>query len=147
MTRDFSLHESYQEAEPVSGSSDRSFGCTVGSVLIVLGAVKSALAGMVTIVAGLMLAAGAILLLFGILAPSRLAPLNRLWLRLGLALATVVNPVIMALLFYLLFTPMAILLRLSGKRPLRLASDPGADSYWLPRQPEERRSSDMRRQF
>lgn len=88
-----------------------------------------------------------LLLFFGLVAPANLTRLNRLWARLGGVLAAVVNPVIMALLFYVVFTPMALVMRLVGKRPLRLGSDPAATSYWLPRQPADAGGSDLRRQF
>jgi hypothetical protein len=142
---DFGLHENYRDAGPVAGGSDRSFGLTVGGVLLAFGAAKGLLAGAVTLTAVLCVVIGAVLLLFGIIAPARLTRLSRLWLRLGMALAAVVNPLILALLFYLVFSPMALVLRLVGKRPLRLQREPAAASYWLAREPQA--GSDMRRQF
>jgi len=47
----------------------------------------------------------------------------------------VVNPVAMAVLFYLLVTPLGLLLRLFGKDLLRLRGDKTASSYWIERQP------------
>jgi hypothetical protein len=57
-----------------------------------------------------------------------------LWFRLSLLLAKVTTPVIMAVLFYVLITPVAIVGRLLGRDPLRLRLDPAAKSYWLPRE-------------
>jgi hypothetical protein len=42
---------------------------------------------------------------------------------------------------------MALLMRLAGKRPLRLAADSAAASYRIERDPSERRAASMRRQF
>ena len=52
----------------------------------------------------------------------------------------------MALLFYGLVTPVALLLRAFGRDPLRLRFDPGADSYWIRRPPGRDRPPSMRSQ-
>jgi large-conductance mechanosensitive channel len=86
-------------------------------------------------------------LLLGIVAPRRLSLLNRLWLKLGAAIAKVVNPLVLALLFFLVVTPMAVIIRMTGKRPLRLARNPGAVSYWIARETSSGVAPGMRRQF
>jgi len=68
-------------------------------------------------------------------APDRLAPANRAWHALGLLLARVVNPVVMAALFFLVITPMGWLMRAFGKRPLALRFEPHAATYWIERTP------------
>ena len=146
MRQNFS-HENYRDGEPTEAASDRAFGCTVGTVLMMIGAAKGLISGAISPASSLFLAFGALLLLLGISAPSRLATLNRLWLRLGAAIAMVVNPVILAVLFFVVVTPMAFLMRLAGKRPLRLAPDRTAASYWIAREPPEGGESSMRRQF
>jgi len=142
-----SLHENYRDDEPVGAGSNRAFGCTVGAIALAIGAVKAALAVAVTPVSLLLFGAGAALLLIGIIAPARLSALNRLWLQLGSAMAKVVNPIVLALLFLLAVTPMALVMRLLGKRPLRLMPDPAAASYWIAREPADGQPSNMRRQF
>ena len=146
MSQNVSLHENYRDEEPAEAGGDRAFGCTVGSILIVIGAVKMFAAGTIPLVACLIFAAGALLLLLGIFAPSRLSGLNRAWSKLGGALAKVVNPIVLALLFFVAVTPMAFVMRMLGKRPLRLARDPAAATYWIKREPEGEAPS-MRRQF
>src|SRR5690242_4104815 len=56
----------------------------------------------------------------GLAAPSLLAPLNRLWFRLGLLLGRITSPLVLGLLFFLLITPIALLARLYGRDALRL---------------------------
>lgn len=46
----------------------------------------------------------------------------------------IVNAILMAVLFYGIFTPAALILRLFRKDPLRLTRDPSAGTYWIPRQ-------------
>lgn len=140
-------HEPLSEESVAAGGSDRSFGCTVGGILTALGGLKGWLAGGLGAVAALLLAAGLLLLLAGIAAPARLAPFHRAWLRLGGAISAVANPVVMAVLFAAVITPMALVMRLSGKRPLHLRPDPAAATYWLPRQEAPDAPASMRRQF
>ena len=64
-----------------------------------------------------------------------LNPLNRIWLKFGLLLHRVVNPVIMALLFYGTVLPTGLIARAMGKDLLRLKREPNADSYWIVRAP------------
>jgi hypothetical protein len=142
-----SLHENYREEEPTETGSDRAFGCTVGSILMVIGATKVFVTGAISSVACLIFASGVLLLLLGIVAPSRLSVLKRLWLKLGAAIAKVVNPIILALLFFLVVTPMAFVMRIVGKRPLRLVADRAAATYWIERELPEATASSMRRQF
>ena len=145
MKHNFSLHENYSDEEPVEVGSDRTFGCTVGSILILIGATKAFVAGAAHPIACLAFAAGAVLLLLGIVAPSRLSKLNKIWLKVGTTIAKVINPIILAVLFFLLVTPMALVMRIVGKRPLRLAPDRMAATYWIEREPGG--ASSMTRQF
>ena len=87
------------------------------------------------------------LLLVALARPRVLAPLNRLWFRLGLLLQGLASPVILGLLFFATVTPIGILMRLVGKTPLRLGFDREATSYWIERQPPGPAPDTMRRQF
>ncbi len=142
--RDRNFHESLTREHAVTGSSDRNFGLTFAAVFVLIGAVKL-WSG--TASAPYWLAAAACFLILAFWAPSRLAPLNRLWLKLGLLLYRVVNPLVMALLFFLVVTPMGLVMRLIGKRPLRLAFDPASPSYWMTRTPPGPSPATMTRQF
>ena len=147
MSQNSSLHENYRDEEPTEAGSDRTFGCIVGGMLMVIGTIKAFAAGAISSVVCLIFASGALLLLLGIVAPSRLSALNRLWLKVGTAIAKVVNPIILALLFFLVVTPMAFFMRIVGKRPLRLAADRTAVTYWIEREPPAGEESSMKRQF
>lgn len=82
-----------------------------------------------------------------LLVPRVLSPLNRLWLMFGLLLHAVVNPIVMALVFFTTVTPIALILRAQGKDPLRLRRDPDARSYWIERRPPGPTPDTMPRQF
>ena len=80
-------------------------------------------------------------------APRMLAPLNWVWFKLGLALHHVVNPLVMAVMFYGAILPMAVLLRWLGKDLLRLKREPDVASYWIPREPPAPKPGSMSKQF
>jgi hypothetical protein len=67
--------------------------------------------------------------------PGLLAPLNSLWSRIGMVLQALVSPLVMAVLFYGVITPIGLLLRLIGHDPLRRRMDPKLQSYWIVRRP------------
>ena len=147
MSQNSSLHENYRDEEQTVAGSDRAFGCTVGSILMLIGATKALVSGAISAVVCLIFVSGSLLLLLGIAAPSRLSTLNRVWLKVGTVIAKVVNPVILALLFFLVVTPMAFFMRIVGKRPLRLVADRTAATYWIEREPPAGGASTMRQQF
>jgi hypothetical protein len=73
-----------------------------------------------------------------------LAPANRLWFRVGLLLHRVVNPVIMAGLFYVVLTPFAVVrrvLRPGSRRAWRV--DRRAMTYWVASDTRRTRMTDQ----
>lgn len=66
--------------------------------------------------------------------PSILAPLNRLWAQFGQLMHTIINPLLMGLIFFLTVVPTAIVLKLMGKDPMRRQYDTKASSYWIIRE-------------
>jgi hypothetical protein len=77
--------------------------------------------------------------------PRSLTQIYRLWMRVGEVLGGINTHIILGALFYLLFTPMGIYMRLRGKDPMRRTLAPEAESYRVVRQP--RPASHMRHQF
>jgi len=140
-----STHERIARQEEVAGSSNRSFGFVFAGFFALLTLLKLWRGwsewGWVFLGLGLAFAAAALL------APAILAPLNRLWLKLGLLLHKVVTPIIMGLLFYGVVTPMGVMMRLLGKDLLRLKRDPAATTYWIERQPPGPAPDTMKNQF
>ena len=136
------LHEELRRQERVQGSSDRAFGLVFAAVFAIVGAWPM-LAGGGPRPWALAVAAGFAAL--ALLAPRALAPLNRVWTRFGLLLATVTNPLVMGLLFFLVVTPMGLVMRALGKDPLRRRFEREAASYWIERRPPG--PAPMSRQF
>lgn len=137
-------HESFERAEQVRGSSDRAFGLTFAVVFAVLAAVSAWRGGASWPYS---LGAAAVFAAAAVAVPGLLAPLNRVWLKFGLLLHKVTTPLILGLLFYLVVTPTALILRLLGKDLLRLNGDAEAASYWIERQPPGPAPDSMPNQF
>lgn len=62
-------------------------------------------------------------------------PVYRVWHFLGCCMAAVVNNLVLALIFYLVITPIGLVLRLVRKDPLKRQWDPSAPSYWTKVEP------------
>ena len=123
-------HEFGASHQSIEGSNDQSFGLLFAAVFALLAAYLE-WQGYLWWMAPLMLA-----LVFSVLALTRplvLAPLNRGWTKVGLLLGAVVAPILMAVIYFIVVTPTAILARLAGKDFLRLRREPTAATYWLPR--------------
>ena len=83
-------------------------------------------------------------LLVGTTKPILLEPFYRIWLKVGDIVGGFLSKIMLSILFYLIFTPIAIILRLVGKDMLNKKIDRTASSYWIERkqQPES-----MKHQF
>ena len=78
---------------------------------------------------------GAISLIFLFLSAVKddiLLPLNKLWMRFGLLLGIIVSPIVLGVIFFGLFTPIAFIMKLSGRdeHQLKLIKK---KSYWISR--------------
>jgi Saxitoxin biosynthesis operon protein SxtJ len=138
------LHEDLRREDQTTGPSDRKFGLTLGIVFALIAVVKLVERSHWGIIWSVLAVA---LIGCALLRPSLLSVPNALWLKLGLLLHRIVNPIIMAVLFFGTILPIGLLMRVLGKDPLRLTLDRAADSYWLPRSDERPQSEAMRQQF
>lgn len=79
-------------------------------------------------------AVAGVLALWGLLAPRTLRPLYRGWMRFGLLMGRVTTPLILGLVYYVLFMPVGWIMRLSGHDPMQRRRDPAAETYRTPSQ-------------
>ncbi len=145
MTRD--LHHEYAGTrDEVKAPSEKSFGVTFACVFGLLSALQFYRLGIaVWPVVTSMAALGFLATAFA--APTVLRPLNLVWLKFGMLLHRIVNPVIMGLRFFGVFTPMGLIMRLFGGDLLRLRTKTGATSHWILRAEENVEKSSMTNQF
>lgn len=137
-------HEDFSRQEEITPSSDRSFGLVIASFLLIVAFWPLVHAEPVRWWA---LGMAAVFAVLALLWTAALAPLNKLWTKLGLLLYRIVSPIVLGLLFYLTVTPIALLMRLLGKDPLRLRRDPDGASYWIIRTPPGPAPESMKNQF
>ena len=71
-----------------------------------------------------------IFLLLGLLNSKILTPLNRIWSKFGILLGRFISPLIMGLIFFLVVTPIGLLMRMLRKDLLNLKFD-NNKSYWI----------------
>ena len=71
-----------------------------------------------------------IFLVSGLLNSKILAPLNKLWFKFGIFLGKIISPLIMGIIFFLVVTPIGLLMRLLGKDLLNLKYNKN-NSYWI----------------
>lgn len=72
---------------------------------------------------------------FTALYPQALRPLNIAWMTLGMWLGKIVSPLVLGLIFFVLVTPLALVLRLLKRDELSLRRSTSSASYWKPRDP------------
>jgi hypothetical protein len=138
------FHESLRREEPVEVGSNRSFGMVFASAGLIFAGLSFWRGGHAW---PWWLIASGCFALVSIACPALLAPLNRLWMRFGLILSRIMQPVIMALLFFTTVVPTGLIARVLKKDPLRLRLDDSASSYWIERTSSETAESSFKNQF
>tara|TARA_B100001029_G_C14771783_1_gene291591 strand:- start:30 stop:416 length:387 start_codon:yes stop_codon:yes gene_type:complete len=71
-----------------------------------------------------------IFLILGLINSKILTPLNRLWFKFGIFLGRIISPIIMALIFFIVVTPIGLIMRLLRKDLLNLKYNK-SKSYWI----------------
>lgn len=131
-------------AAPAQMGSDRSFGLVFAAMFAIIALWPLKSGGDIRLWAA---GAAAAFLLAALVMPRALKPLNIVWFKFGLVLHHVMTPLIMGLLFFLTVTPVGLLMRATGKDPMRLKRNAMADSYWIVRMPPGPAAESMKNQF
>ena len=84
-----------------------------------------------------------IFLILGLINSKLLLPLNKLWFKFGLLLGSVISPIVMGIIFFLVVTPIALILRAIGKDVLNLKKN-NNKTYWIEKSDQK---STMKNQF
>ena len=116
----------------VTSASDRSFGVMFGFIFIII-AVIIRLRDSPQNIQLLFLALSFLTFLISFTRPSLLSTPNKLWMKFSLLLARFVSPIVLGVLFYVLISPLALVLRLFGRDELRLKIEKVATN-WQSRQ-------------
>lgn len=124
---------------------DSRFGRQFGLALLVLGLISLWQEWPVNL-AYAFFGFGTLILVLAAFAPKLLAPLNKVWMGFGFLLGKVVSPIVLSLIFTVLFVPIALFMRLRGRDELKLRDRTGA-SFWLIREKSKIEPSSFRNQF
>ena len=74
-----------------------------------------------------------IFLILGLLNSKLLSPLNSLWIKFGELLGKIIAPVVMAIIYFFILTPISLMVRLFGKDLLGLKFSKQLKTYWIKR--------------
>ena len=74
-----------------------------------------------------------------------LLPLNIVWMKFGILLGKLISPIVLGTIFFFMFTPVAVIMRLIGRDELRLRLN-FQNSYWIKRKSSINKAS-FKRQF
>ena len=74
-----------------------------------------------------------IFLILGLLNSKLLSPLNNLWIKFGEMLGKIIAPIVMAVVYFLILTPISLLVRLFGKDLIGMKFSNNIKSYWIKR--------------
>ena len=84
-----------------------------------------------------------VFLILGLLNSKILYPLNKIWFKFGLLLGRIVSPLVMVIIFFLVVTPIGLLMRILNKDLLNLKFNK-SKSYWIEKNEQK---SKMKNQF
>jgi|TARA_B100001057_G_scaffold298496_1_gene298653 hypothetical protein len=121
-------------------SSNRSFGIVFFVVFLLIALYPLTYGGEIRIWSAI---TSLIFLVSGLLNSKFLTPFNKLWFRFGIFLGKIISPVIMGIIFFLVVTPIGLIMRLLGKDVLNLKYSENK-SYWIEKDGPE---SKMKNQF
>ena len=122
-------------------SSNRSFGLLFFIVFIVVGlwpVIKGETANIYLILISLFF------LIFGLINSKILSPFNKAWIKFGEILGLIIAPIIMALVYFIILTPISLIVRMLGKDLLGLKFLKKQDTYWMKR---KKKLGTMKKQF
>ena len=84
-----------------------------------------------------------IFFILGLINSKLLTPFNKLWFKFGIFLGSIISPIVMGIVFFLVVTPTGLIMRFLRKDILKLKNN-NKDSYWIDK---DNTNSSMRNQF
>ena len=114
-----------------SGNNNKSFGLLFFTVFLLIGLWPLTNEESPRVV--FLIFAGVFLIL-GLINSKILTPLNKLWIKFGELLGRIIAPIVMAVVYFVVLTPLSFLIRISGKDLLKLKYSNKVNSYWIKRE-------------
>ena len=124
-----------------SQSSNRSFGLLFFIVFLIIGLWPLKNGENINIY---FIIASAFFLILGLINSKLLSPLNKSWIKFGEILGIIIAPAVMALVYFVILTPVSLIVRAFGKDLLGLRFLKDNDTYWIKR---KKNLGSMKKQF
>ena len=121
--------------------SNRSFGVVFFIVFLILGFWPIKNGGEINI---WLVTISLLFLILAIIKSKLLTPLNKLWFKFGIKLGSIVSPIVMGAIFFLVVTPIGIVMNVLGKDLLNKKQNKKIKTYWIKR---DKPTGSMKRQF
>ncbi len=121
--------------------SNRSFGLVFFVVFLILGLWPVKSGGDINIFLILI----SLVFLFLVITKSKfLTPLNKLWFKFGMKLGAIIAPIVMGVVFFLVVTPIGIIMKITGRDLINKKINKNIKTYWINR---KKAVGSMKRQF
>ena len=125
--------------------SNKKFGLFFSLVFILLGT-YFLLFNKILILSYFFYTLGLIFFLISLIKPSILIILNKLWMKFGHLIGRIVSPIVLGIIFYGIFTPVAIFMRLFGRDELKIRLNK-AKSLWVNKKSRIKIKNSFKEQF
>ena len=126
--------------DDVKISSNRSFGIVFFVVFLLIALYPLTYGGEIRIWS---LITSIIFLILGLLNSNILLPLNKLWFKFGILLGSIVAPIVMGIVYFLVVTPTGLIMRILRKDLLNLKKN-NKNTYWIDK---DNSNSNLKNQF
>lgn len=133
-----------KSADPAP-SSDRSFG-VLFAVVFATAAGYTFYTSVPIVLTGSLLGVAGVLTIIALFRSELLAPFNKAWSKLGVLLGRIVSPVVLAVMFFFLITPVALVLRAAKRDVLKLRIKK-VNTHWVERNPVGPNPDSFKNQF
>jgi saxitoxin biosynthesis operon SxtJ-like protein len=126
------LHEEFAREYAVEAASNKRFGLVVGGIALAFGCLRTWWHAEVGILGGVLIAIGLVLIAAALIKPDALEGAHRGWMKLGLLLHKVTNPIFLGAMYVIAIVPTGLMMRVFGIDPMGMRR-PRGETYWIAR--------------
>lgn len=126
------LHEEFSREHAVEAATNKRFGLVVGGIALAFGCLRAWWHAEIGLLSGVLMAIGLVLIVTALVKPDGLAGAHRGWMKLGLLLHKVTNPIFLGAMYAIAIVPTALMMRLFGVDPMGLRR-PRGETFWIAR--------------
>jgi len=125
----------------IKKSNNRSFGILFFIVFLILGLYPTLKGNSPNIY---LISISIPFIILGIINSKILTPLSNAWIKLGEILGIIIAPIVMAIIYFFILTPISLIVRIFGKDLLSIKFDKQVNTYWINR---KKNINSMKKQF